>query len=470
MRSAACSALLACLCLAVYSGTLSNGFVYDDNFQILQNPWIREPGRLLDIFGSHSFGFTGRVQSITYRPLVFVLFMAEYAAFGLEPWAWHLTAVALHSLNAILVFFAGRRLLAGCASGWPGSVAPLVMAAVFACHPVNSEVVAWVSCAPELLYTHLCLLALLAHMRLRDSGGRAVHIVPPLLLLAALAAKETALLIVPAILLYDRLFLGRSGAASLKAVLPHLLAAALYMAARTAAIGGAFVANTNYDYLSAAQMAMNSAVLFARYMGLLVFPVGNYPFKLLEPALALSEPAVLASLALAAALAAIVASRRLGPAAAFSLALLLLPLLPALYIPGVSRHAFADRYLYLPSAGFAMLAALVFARAASKRGAVTAALTTAALLAFSVAASARVSDWKDDISVWKASLRGNYENFGAHYYIGIAYMKAGGLAAAEAHLFESARINRGSPNPLPEMERSAEAFLAKVRARQGARR
>ena len=44
--------LIIAVSLAVYANTLGNGFVYDDNFQVLGNPWIRDARFLPNIFSS----------------------------------------------------------------------------------------------------------------------------------------------------------------------------------------------------------------------------------------------------------------------------------------------------------------------------------------------------------------------------------------------------------------------------------
>jgi protein O-mannosyl-transferase len=78
--------------------------------------------------------------------------------FGLNPWGHHLTNVLLHAFNAALVF-AWLRQMTG--ATWRS----LLVAALFAVHPLRVEPVAWVTERRELLCACFGLLALMAYVR-----------------------------------------------------------------------------------------------------------------------------------------------------------------------------------------------------------------------------------------------------------------------------------------------------------------
>ena len=158
---------------AVYHATLWNSFVYDDAEQVLRNRWITDAGYLKEIFTSHTFAFAeSSYQAISYRPLFMAFYMAEYAVFGLEPWGWHLVNIILHSANAVIAFLLIRRLMG--AEEERTSFAAFAGALVFAVIPAGSEVVSWVGCVPELLYTFLCLVSFYVYA---GAGTRAVRVI-----------------------------------------------------------------------------------------------------------------------------------------------------------------------------------------------------------------------------------------------------------------------------------------------------
>src|SRR3972149_10402251 len=146
----------------VYSITLTGDFVYDDNGQVLENPWITDVGRIPEIFTSSSRAYMGDRPANTYRPLVYLVFMAEYYLFGLTPWGFHLVNLLLHSINSVLIFMTvefitGEKNRVGFPSAQGAGrlhyVTPFFASLVFALHPINSEVVSWVSGIPELTYS-----------------------------------------------------------------------------------------------------------------------------------------------------------------------------------------------------------------------------------------------------------------------------------------------------------------------------
>src|ERR1700693_761554 len=53
------AAALAALAIAVYANSLANGFVGDDQFQLLRNPLVKDIGGIPRIFGSSAWSFLG---------------------------------------------------------------------------------------------------------------------------------------------------------------------------------------------------------------------------------------------------------------------------------------------------------------------------------------------------------------------------------------------------------------------------
>ena len=78
--------------------------------------------------------------------------------FGLKPWGHHLTNVVLHALNAGLVFALLQQMTG---ARWRS----LLVAALFAVHPLRVESVAWVTERKDVLSGFFGLLALMAYAR-----------------------------------------------------------------------------------------------------------------------------------------------------------------------------------------------------------------------------------------------------------------------------------------------------------------
>src|SRR5687768_12596466 len=143
------SRVAAAVAFVVYLPSLRGGFLYDDQSVILDNRGIRDLGALGQVF-----------RSDPARPVLSLTWALNYAAFGLEPWSYHLVNVAIHAGNAALaaslfVWMASR---SGRAHPAPSA---LLGACLFAATPMAAETVAYVSSRS----TALAALFMLASLR-----------------------------------------------------------------------------------------------------------------------------------------------------------------------------------------------------------------------------------------------------------------------------------------------------------------
>ena len=90
--------VLALLLLSIvpYLNSLPNSFVYDDRFQVLNNPYAHSFRYLGKIFGSTVWTFQG-AQGVSnyYRPLMTLEYLVCYKLFGPVPFGFHLVSIAL---------------------------------------------------------------------------------------------------------------------------------------------------------------------------------------------------------------------------------------------------------------------------------------------------------------------------------------------------------------------------------------
>lgn len=470
------SLILAALVFATYWNTLPGDFVYDDNEQIVENTWITDSKYLPSIFGSHSFGFAkGKELGTTYRPLVFSVYMAEYSFFGLAPKGWHFVNIIFHALNTVLVFLTASLLLKGSGEkGLLNTLPPFAVAAVFALHPVNSEVVAWVGCVPELAYTLLCLGAFYIYIRSRSAAmPQLFHWASAMLFFFALFAKETAISLPILILVYDLVHPGKHkllSIGSIKRYFPYALLTVLYFIIRLSALGGMAPRGNMYPYLSWDQYVLNACTLFIKYLRVLIVPVHDYPFQVLDPVFSIVEPRAFISVILISAILPIflLLRKRLNPLYWLAVAFIIFPLLPALYLPGLSRAPFADRYLYLPSMGFALILAMLFkkalvrAEAASSRKLRTATISAFLILAvfYALGSGYRNLRWRDNFTLWNSSLEGASNNYYAMYQLGTASLRKDMHDEAITHYLEAIRTTSANKYPDPGLIGEARLSLA----------
>jgi tetratricopeptide (TPR) repeat protein len=428
--------IILLVALSVHANTLFGGFVFDDLLNIVHNRWIKDAAFLPDIFVSHMGGFDPAFTTWYYRPLIHVAHMVVYHLAGLRPVAFHLCNVLLHALASVLAYGCMRELMkrAGGAMS-SNALIPLGVALVFATHPVHSESVAWVSGISDLWYTVFGLGAWLLFSR-GEEGGTANYLLAGLAWLTAALGKEPAVMLLPMLAVYDGVFLRvrpRDARSGLPARwLPLGIAAGLYLVLRIRALGG-LAPRTGLPTDGAPASVLGALDLFARYVYTLVLPVDLSAVHVFRPVDSLLDARVLGGLAVAFGTVAVAWRLRRCPVALMGLALAVLPLLPALYIPALGEGAFAERYLYLPVLGFAVLliqaALAVVERFPASRNRV-AVLLVVLILAYSGGTVARNRVWKDSLTLWSDTARKQPESAVAQEYLCFAQYEAARFADA----------------------------------------
>lgn len=422
--------LLSC---AVYFNTLSNGFVYDDIPQVVRNPWIRDVQSLPEIFSTNVWAFQG-ISTNYYRPLLHISYLMSYHLFGLSPWGFHLVNIMLHAGVTALVFLISSSLFRMDSPQAPpvSRYLPFIAAMLFAVHPIHTEVVAWVGGVTDLVFTLFTLLSLYFYILSSERAGqrkglRAFSVAS--FFLAALA-KEPAVTLPCILAAYDYSYRREAlrPVDYLKRYSPYLGAAAVYVILRVNALGG-FAPVRRYSELGLTDYLINVFPLFRQYLQKLLLPIHLNAYHVFSPISSFWEPNGLLSLAVTTAFAvAVLLAMKKNRPVFFALALVLLPLLPSLYIPGAGENTFAERYLYLPSFGFVLLIALLVERVASQRLNWSVPLTVALILVTGLYAHGTVQRntvWKDDESLWRDVVEKSPGSAVAHYNLASALNSRG---------------------------------------------
>ena len=146
--------------IALYWPATRCGFVnLDDNVNVTDNVHIQK-GLTWE---SIKWAFMNPMATL-WQPLTMLSHMAVYQVCGLNPWGHHLANVLLHAFNAGLVFALLRQMTG---ATWRS----LLVAALFAAHPLRVEAVAWVTERRDVLSAFFGLLALIAYVRYAQGRG-----------------------------------------------------------------------------------------------------------------------------------------------------------------------------------------------------------------------------------------------------------------------------------------------------------
>jgi tetratricopeptide (TPR) repeat protein len=445
--------LLVVACLLSYANGLAGDFTYDDKAIVRDTARIRSPASISQVFTTPYFGGP-RGLGTGYRPLLLLSFAVQFWIHGASAVGFHAVNVLLHCLVTLLFARLLLRLEV------PD---PVVFGAalLFAVHPVHVEAVTSLVGRGETLAAAFVFGFLLLAVRLRAREGRR-PVLPGALAFYALGVltKESAA-VAPALafLVFWRLESGTAGqrvagalrrGAGLYAGSAAILAGMFFL--RRLVLGGVLKSRSFVIFelenplapLPALDRAANAAAILFRYVGRLVLPV-----RLSADESAWSIPVergfflsgAVALLLLGAIAVAAVARERRQPDLAFGLLFFGVAFVPTANLLFPTGTIFAERLAYLPSAGFLLaFASIVLDRRAGPVSRFRTAALFAIALAFAARTVARNLDWKDDRSLFEATVASSPGSAKAHYNLAWLSAQAGRLPEALRHYREATRI------------------------------
>lgn len=230
--------LIAIIGLLVYINSFYNGFVGDDDYEIIKNPLIQSLTNIPKFFLGGTF-FNGDIAALSgnyYRPLKSLTFAFLYAIGGANPFFFHSFQALVHIANAILLFLIFRYFFNMYIAGF--------LSLIFLVHPINAESVSYISDMQDVLFFFFGSVGLWLQLRLKPSLKKTFLI--SFCFLLTLFSKESGLLFVVMVLVYQwflsrkefvRTALGSLGSIGLYLVLRLGVAHVVSTAASFAPIG-----------------------------------------------------------------------------------------------------------------------------------------------------------------------------------------------------------------------------------------
>ena len=465
--------LIGVAVLGVYRNTLGNEFVsFDDRKYIYQNPFVIGDTGLGAIWGD-VFNTEPRLH---YYPMTFTTFWIEHQFVGLAPPdadmsqaigqpahpLYHWTQMVLHAINACLVLFVLRALCVR----FPVA---LFVAAMFALHPIAVAAVAWMAERKNLVSAFFLWLTLLLYLRYRPHHARdaaprrGFYWASVTTFALAISAKAAAVVLVPILVVTDRVRDRRWSLASLRRAAPFAILAftmAGITSNREASIAKAW---EPIDIWLRPFIAVSAIV---HYVGKVLLPVKQ---ALIYPrwAESLLEPRYWISAALFAGAAFLIRRYRawLGDLWLWGLALFLLTVAPVVGLKHFiwTQYSFvSDHYMYYGTPGVLLMIGLLLEKwwrvpapsapegpprsgsvVSTWRLAVVGALSLVVLAGLGRRTVQQNRTWKNNVTLWNHTLTVSPDCFVARLNLGNHYSRNGDHETALMHYKDWTRI---SPN------------------------
>ena len=426
--------LPAAVAALIYLPSLANGFAFDDVPIVEANPAAHGighfPAPLLQPYWSQ--------YHQAYRPVTQLSFAIDWTIGGGSPLPYHATNVLLHALATALVAAVALRWLPPLAAG--------AAALVFAIHPVHVEAVANVVGRSELLSAAALLGMLLVVTGARRGSERWLAIAA----LAALAtgAKESGA-VAPALVWVAA---GLSRRPMWRDLAAASTGVALLFVARLAILGSVIGANPHpaFAVASAGERWLLALASLARVGGLLAAPQEpgiDYSPSLAELA---HPPWALAAAGAAFVGLALAAGVRHFRAPGLLTGAILLTGLPLVLVSNLffpSGVIIAERTLYLPSVGAALLLGMGAAALRPRPGAAAAAAGLWAIPALWLQ-QREIPVWRSSERVYETILARMPSSYKGYFFVGNLRVDAGRDAEASRLYARGIALFDGDPQLL----------------------
>lgn len=433
MRIGAAGLILMALTLFAYWPVVNHDFInYDDPLYLTDNIQIRQgltPEGLVWAFTTST--------AANWHPVTWLSHMLDVDLFGMNP-AWHhLMNVLFHILTAVLIFLIFNQMTG---EPWPS----VVLAALFALHPLNVESVAWAAERKNVLSTLLGLLVIWRYtLYVRQTSRRAF--IPVLVYYAlGLMAKPMLVTLPMVLLLLDYWPLRRFDLG-----LRHLIIEKIPFFVLAAISSGitVFVQQSGQAVMPMTSLPVSirlthSLIAYVAYLRKMIWPIDLavfYPHPLMSPVWKI----IACGLFLCAV--SIVAWRLRQRSPYFIVGWLwyLGTLVPVIGIVQVGRQGMADRYAYLPLIGIFILLSWGIRQWAESyrnlRPVIWAPIVFMVVMNIGLSRN-QVGYWANSVTLYEHALSVTQENALAHNNLGMALTDRGYIHRAISHYREAIRL------------------------------
>jgi len=463
-----CLVLLA-LIGAVYWPVCQFDFVnYDDGDYVYKNLSVQRGLTAENLVWAFRTSFFGN-----RIPLTWLSYMLDYRLFGLNPGAFHVVNVLFHALNSLLLFLVFKMMTG---AHWRSAF----LAAVFAVHPLHVESVAWVSERKDVLSGFFWILALWAYVGYVKLSQFRRYALALLFFACCLMAKPMVVTLPFVLLLFDfwplrRIPLGgvqgrmvgtpeRSIAATgseapissgpgmsptttartiSRLILEKVPFFILTIASSILTFSAQQGAMETVASFPITQRLSNAVFSYGRYLGKTFWPENlafYYPYPAQWPGWQVSGAGLLL---LAITVLAVRQWRKL-PYLAVGWLLYLGTLFPVIGLVQVGRQSMADRYMYLPMIGLAIMtgwgAAHLQERFHVKRLALILS-SSSLILCCAALSSLQLRCWKNSVLLCEHALAVTAGSTVAHNNLGAALLAIGQTNRALAHFSAALAID-----------------------------
>jgi hypothetical protein len=433
--AAVVAAMLVVVTYGVYSRVGTFGFTnFDDPDYVAQNAIVQRGLSVEGLKWAFTTGFMGN-----WHPLTWLSHMLDCELFGLNPGAHHVSNLAIHCLNTVLLFWVLSRYTRAMERS-------AFVAGLFALHPFHVESVAWIAERKDVISTLFWIMTMGAYLRYVERHSIRRYLGVLVCFALGLMSKPMLVTLPLVLLVLDYWPLQRMRAiGEWRPVLIEkvpLFALAIASSVITFIVQREGGAVGSIERFSITTRIANALVAYTTYIGKTVMPEDLavfYPHPGAWPVWQAAGAFVLLALITSVSLALV----RRAPYVLAGWLWFVGTMVPVIGLVQVGEQAYADRYTYVPLIGIFIAVVWGIADLALKlqwpviavRG-----VGIAGLLACGMLTMSQVNHWRDSETLFRHALGATRDNHIAHYSLAQSLSVSGRIYEAVEHYYATLEL------------------------------
>ena len=433
----------AILAIVLYVNTIPNKYCLDDYCVIVNNSYVQSGfSGIPKLVSTNFFNGMGGFNDGLYRPVPMVTYAIEYGVFGMNPAVSHAVNMLFFSLTSFIVFLLMRKLF-----GEKHNIFALTVTLLFVTHPIHTEVVGNIKGRDDLLAFVFGILAMFYLLRNTSEKSILTLVLGLVFYVLSLLSKESSLMFLFVIPIMISLFTKASNKSQWMLIASLSVITVIWLVARYLIVhsmpnpidSGVF-SELNNSILSTNDVVSRAATglyLQFLYLAKLVVPFWlshDYSYNQIPVIGIVSFKFLLALIVIFGALAILAVTYKRNKLIFFGVLFYFLTLATVSNIVFYIGATFAERFLFTPSFGFAIVTGSLlvlllknvktndsFQQVFAGNKAFTAILFFV-LIVYSVTTLSRNRDWKDNLSLYATDVNRSTNSARAHYNYGSALM------------------------------------------------
>jgi len=422
---------------ALYLNTVKSGYVLDDLYAIPKNQFVMQGISGIPKLMTIDFWYFANMKLGYYRPLSLITFAIENSFFGENTTVNHFDNALLYGLSGFMLFLVLMQLFPS-----RNPAFSFLISLVFITHPIHTEVVANLKSRDEILSFLNTFIALYFVFRYSLTKKRKDLIWSIVFFYLALLSKETAvvgIVLIPLFLFYS----GLKIPVVLKRTVPYAAIAVLFFLQKNYFLGSSVHMPRdiiNYPYVGSNVRLPSMFNIFRICLQKLIYPLplsSDYSYNQI-PASHWSDIGAITGLVLFLALAFLCIKGILKRTIwSLGLAIFFITIAPLLGFVLLRGGIFAERFLYAPCLGYAIILVYALDLIANQQKdrlvkpfdwIKTNAIATGVVLTlcsfYSVATVQRNPAWKDNITLFRTDVNKSPNSAHMHNYYGTSLIQA----------------------------------------------